>query len=308
MTSCEVDVTEKFSETGSRFVISGEVLAGESPWINISRSITMTQPDTLYYLDNALVELTVEDQIHQLESRGKGFYSCNTVIPEAGQALRLQCSGEGLPPAYVELSIPEVPVVTDVRFSVNDSFEFTLEADLKDPGTTEDYYTFYISGWLTEINHYYDGNSGEEWWDTSRIYTAYHIMVNDPVVEFTGGPRAFYTYESKDPRGSYFHFSDKLFNGDTHTITATGHLNMIYNDTIPEIRVHVVKKDQHYFNFIRTFVLYDPFRAQDFIQPVQVYTNVIGGFGLVTAANPFTQSIDMTPWFTDPDYLNLHEP
>lgn len=300
MTSCEVDVTEKFSETESRFVISGEVVAGESPWINISRSITMTQPDTLYYLNNALVELTVEDQTYQLESRGDGFYSNDSVIPEAGQTLRLQCSGEDLTPAYVDLTVPEKPLITDIRFNVNDSSVFTLEADLQDPGETEDYYTFYLSGWLTEIIHHHDSNSGEVTLDTNRIYTAYRVMVIDPAVEFTGGPRTFLDYEEEDPRGSYFHFSDQLFNGTTHTIVATGQLGRIYNDTIPEIELHVVKRDRNYYNFIRSYILYDPFRAQDFIQPVQVYSDIEGGFGLVTAANPFTQTIDMTPWFTFP--------
>ena len=301
MTSCEVDVTEKFSDMESRFVISGEVVAGEFPWINLSRSVTMTQSDTLYYLNKALVELTVENQTYQLESMGDGFYSNDSVIPGAGQILQLQCSGKDLAPAYADLTVPQKPLITDIRFNVNDSSIFTLEADLQDPGATEDYYTFYLSGWLTEIIHHHDDNNGEVTLDTNRIYTAYRVMVIDPVVEFTGGPRTFLDYEEEDPTGSYFHFSDRLFNGTTHTIVATGHLGRIYNDTIPEIELHMVKRDRNYFNFIRSYIRYDPFRAQDFIQPIQVYTNVEGGFGLVTASNPFTQTIDMTPWFTNPD-------
>jgi len=45
--SCELDVTDKFRDQQNLFVVSGQIVAGESPRINLSRTITMAEVDTL---------------------------------------------------------------------------------------------------------------------------------------------------------------------------------------------------------------------------------------------------------------------
>ncbi len=306
--ACEVDVTDKFRDQPNLFVISGLVVAGEAPRINLSQTITMTQLDTLLYLNDARLEISKNDDLFVLNPEGEGFYTNESLIPEPGDVLSLKCSGEGLPEASIITVVPQYPQVTDVLFQVDDAYDFTLEVSIEDPGSTLDHYSFYLSGWRREIVHHHNRDTGEEWIDTSNVYMVYHIRIIDPVMEYTGGPRRFSFYELDDPRGDYFHFSDRLFNGNRHTLTVKDNLRFIYNDSIPEIHVHLVKKDVHYFNFIGSYIHYDPYPDQDFIQPIQVYSNITGGFGLLTAESRMIDTIDVSEWYYNPDFLDYLNP
>jgi hypothetical protein len=70
----------------------------------------------------------------------------------------------------------------------------------------------------------------------------------------------------------------------------------------------MVKRDQHYFKFIESYINYDPYPEQDFFQSVQVYSNIDGGFGLFTAESRVVDTIDLSEWFNDPDFLELMNP
>lgn len=306
--SCEVDVTDKFRDQQNLFVVSGQVVAGEAPRINLSRTITMAEVDTLLYLNEAQLEIGKNDHTFVLDPIGGGFYLNEDLVPQPGDILSLECSGEGLPQASISTTVPEYPQVTDLQFQVDDAFDFTLELSIEDPASTLDYYTFYIMGWTMEIVHHHDRDSGEDWVDTSNIFMAYDLRIIDPVMEYTGGPRQFNFYDLSEPWGQYFHFSDRQINGTKHTLTVSENLRFLYNDTIPEIYVHVVKRDVHYFNFIESYIHYDPYPEQDFFQAVQVYSNIDGGFGLLTTESRVIDTIDLSQWFQDPDFLERINP
>ncbi len=305
LVSCEKDVTDQFrNQQQNLFVISGQLTAGKNPVVNLSRSVTMTEPDTLLYLNDAIVELQTGGNHHILNPVGGGFYSSGDLVLETGQKITLNCSGEGLPDATVTTTIPDFPVISNVEFALDDSFYFTLDVVLEDPGNTEDYYSFYMSGWKREIMHEHNYQTGEESIDTSQVYLVYSLSLHDSVMEYTGGPRYFGFYEPRSPRESRFHFSDKLINGSTHTIRVQDWLSQFYNDTIPEINIHVVKRDEHFFRFVKSYINYDPYNELPIAQPVQIYSNIEEGFGLVTAESPIVYTIDMSQWYNDPDFLN----
>lgn len=48
--------------------------------------------------------------------------------------------------------------------------------------------------------------------------------------------------------------------------------------------------------------------AQDFLQAVQVYSNIEGGFGLLTAESRVVDTVDMSEWYEDPDFMNYMNP
>ncbi len=306
--SCEVDITDKFRDQQNLFVVSGQVVAGEVPRINLSRTITMTEVDTLLYLNEARLEIGKNDSKYVLDPIGDGFYLNEDLVPEPGDLLSLECSGEGLPQASIRTTVPEYPQVTDIQFHVDDAYQYTLEVSIEDPASTLDHYSFYITGWSREIVHHHDRDTGEEWVDTSNVFMAYDLNIVDPVMEYTGGPRQFSFYDLSEPWGQYFHFSDRQINGTKHTLTVSENLRFFYNDTIPEIYVHVVKRDVHYFNFIESYIHYDPSPEQDFFQAVQVYSNIEGGFGLLTAESRVVDTLDLAEWYYDPDFLDLMNP
>lgn len=305
--SCEVDVTDEFRNQQPLFVVSGQFVAGEVPRINLSKTITMTTLDSLMLLDNALVEIGRGDQTYLLGGEGKGCYRNENLVPEPGDELILQCSGEGLPAASVQTKIPELPVVRGMEFRVDENFDFYLDLHIEDPASTEDYYEFYLSGWRKEISHHYE--EGElVLVDTSTVYQNYRVRMLDPVMEYEGSYGNYEAFDMDNPFGSHFIFSDVQINGTDHTLSVTSNLMWTYNDSIPVLYVHLVKKDVHFYNFISTYMHYDPYPDQDFMQPVQVYSNIENGFGLLTAESRVVDSIDLSQWYNDPEFQELLNP
>ena len=307
--SCEIDITDEFKNTPNLFVVSGQIVAGEVPRINLSKTITLVEFDTLRYINDAHLEIKKNNSLFVLDPEEEGFYKNGNLVPGPGDLLSLDCSGEGMPPASIAIRVPEYPQITNITFLVDSAYDFSLEVEFEDPVSTLDHYTFYLSGWRREIVHHHDSETEEEWIDTSQVYVNYSIWILDPVMEYTGdGPRNFQHYDLSQAWGSSFHFSDKEINGKSHTLTGKGSLFRIYNDTIPEIHVHIIKKDVHYFNFISSYIHYDPYPDQDFIQPIQGYSNIEGGFGLLTAESRIVDTIDVSEWYNDPDFQALVNP
>ena len=174
----------------------------------------------------------------------------------------------------------------------------------EDPASTEDYYELYLAGWRTDISHHY--HNGELISvDTNTVYRSYTVMNLDPVMEYEGSFGNYEAYDLDMPRGQEFVFSDQQINGMDHTLSVNSSLLWTYNDSIPELYVHLVKKDVHFYNFISTYMHYDPYPDQDFLQPVQVYSNIENGFGLLTAESMVVDTIDLSQWYYDPDFLEL---
>lgn len=304
LSSCEVDVSDEFRNQQALFVVSGQIVAGEVPRINLSKTITMTTLDSLMFLDNAQVEIGRGDQVYVLGGEGKGCYRNEHLVPEPGDELRLSCSGEGLPTASVVSRVPEKPLVHGMDFRVDENFDFSLDLHMEDPVGTEDYYEFYLSGWRKYISrHFHNGELVSV--DTITAYQPYGVLMQDPVMEYEGGYGNYEAFSLDMPHGSQFIFGDSQINGRDHTISVKSSLLWTYNDSIPELYVHLVKKDVHFYNFITTYMHYDPYPEQDFLQPVQVYSNIGNGFGLLTAESRVVDTIDLSQWYKDPDFLEL---
>lgn len=298
--SCEKDISDKFRDTQQNvFVLSGELSAFEHPTINLTRSITMTQLDTLLYLNNAEVEIRWGDEILQLEPIGSGNYTTDEFLLQPGEEYHIHCRGEDLPDASAVLTIPAEPVVTRISCTVDDSLKTSLEISIDDPLEVEDYYSFYISGWLRELHVHHDEN-GIETRDTLNVFTNYRIPNLDSLFEYAGDYRNFHVIEEGLMYVSNAHFTDRHFNGTTLKLSIQDHLWRYYNDSIPEINIHLIKRDIHYFNYLESMIRYDPYNDLPIIQPVQIYSNIVGGFGLLTAKTHYTHTIDMSQWYNDP--------
>jgi hypothetical protein len=57
--------------------------------------------------------------------------------------------------------------------------------------------------------------------DTSYVFVVFSLPLVDPMVEYTGRPKRFSYYDLNEPRVQYFHFSDRLINGNNHTLSVS---------------------------------------------------------------------------------------
>jgi hypothetical protein len=124
------------------------------------------------------------------------------------------------------------------------------------------------------------------------FYNNIGFICTDPTVEET-----LDSGESKEGIA----FSDKSFNGQKHSLTI-----FISRESIAHIqsgkeyyihfRLHSITEE--YFKYIKVLNLYNKNLGNPLAEPVMVYSNVTGGYGMFTGTSVSSDSILMT----EPDY------
>ncbi len=307
--SCEKNITEEFSKTNQpKIALSGEIIALENPMVNLSRTITMTDLDTVVFLNNAIVEIESGDDVYLMNSIGNGYYLTEEFVAQPGETYTVSCSVSELPSASASVRVPELPALSNLTYTVDEDYVMHFTVDIDDPADLDDYYAFYFLGWGREINHqhYFDSLVI----DTTTVFKYYSLFMEDPVMEYTGSWRrnSFYETDENGAFGSTFYFTDKLFIGASYQLSVDMDLRRTYNDSIPEIEFNFIKRDEYFFNYFKSILRNNTSSGIDsdlpIMQPVHVYSNIDGGFGLLTASSRYSQTIDMSEWYDDPDFID----
>ena len=102
-----------------------------------------------------------------------------------------------------------------------------------------------------------------------------------------------------------FIFSDKELNGESYNLSIKFSLLNSYNDSIPEVNIVFERRDKHLIEFLKAMERYEPNPDIEisFMQPVHLYSNIEGGFGLVYALSEYKYTIDVSEWYNDPEFL-----
>lgn len=304
--SCEVNITDKFNQTsGNQIILSGVFSSYDTAKINLSQSITMTDFDSLKFINDAFVEVESGEDSYQMIFSGNGNYKAPNLIIQPGNEYRLRCTDPNVAEVTASVIVPEMPSGGGFTYHVDEEFWLHLDLNIDDPGNAVNYYSLAVSGWRKVVRHHYDFETFERSEDTVNIYMDYTLIFEDAVIQYSGGPDGFEEVQDEDDRGSMLHFSDHLFNGSQHKLSISIPLVNMYNDTIPEVSVRLYNRDQHYFRFVETLSKYNPDPDFPIMQPIQIYSNIEGGFGLLTAESHLEYKIDMSPWFNDPEFLEL---
>lgn len=294
-----------FSESNEqKIALSGEISALTNPLVNLSRTITLLDLDSVYFLDEASVELLTENDSYSMTSIGNGYYRAEGFLTQAGETYTINCSANNLPPASATIYVPELPDMSSLTYSVDEEFIMHLSLNIADPAELDDYYSFFLAGWQTQHRYSYDSERIETI-DTMIVYGKYHINMRDSVMEYTEGYRSFNEVDDNNRWGSEFFFSDRLINGSSYQLSIDISLLNTYNDSIPEIEFHFNKRDEHFFSYFISLMRYDPYPDLPVMQPVHIYSNIDGGFGLLTGSAKFTYVIDASEWYEDPNFLEL---
>lgn len=305
LVSCEENISSKFSEDmGNWFAISGRITGGTHPSIHVSETVNMIELDSVKQVGDALVEGLVDGQPVLFTHATEGVFICEKTIVEPGDSIRIICSGRDLPDASVSLMIPELPQLSDLAWYVDEEYVLHVEALLTDPPGQSDYYSIRSSGIQKYSKRIYGSDS------TYRLeYLAegyyYGYGFPDSLAEYSTGSGRSFNDNSKQKinGGGIIYFSDRLFDGASKHLSMNLSLIHTWNDSIPEITVHFAKNDIHLFNFIESYIRYEPDPDIEILQPSRIYTNIENGFGLLTAESKITEVIDLSDVYSDPEFI-----
>jgi hypothetical protein len=218
---------------------------------------------TLSYVDDAIVTIGEEGKDgHELTSEGNGIYR-SPIRPEAGKKYDVRVFSEkyGTVEGSSYIPVPAEIIKVEITESlINYQYETYLSVTFNDDPSSENFYEFIA---------FFE----EEWLD-----------YRDGSVALSGGTLMF---ESQDPVVqnenediNFFEgviFKDTFFNGKTHTanFSSSQSLSQIASYTIV---LRSLSKD--YYNYKFTTGLQKSTSNDPLAQPVNVYNNILNGFGI----------------------------
>lgn len=307
--SCEKEIKFNRSEAEPLIVLNGVLMADSAISVQVSKTRFFLENARKFTdIDNAEVTLTSGANIERLKYSGNGVYTA-AHIPRAGEKFELKVTASGLPPVSTSAAIPAHPqvgeVTTDHTFSESPlqlwSSGSMIEAGtsvysdvkfkipLTDMREEQNYYRLVV----LKMEHYAD-----------HIQQTYLSDFSDAVFQ-SETPEAVMGMTEQNNR--YNIFSDVRFNGTTYQLTFTDRVlreikllpqyEEYYSQSNVPLRVvyhiEVQQLSHDYFLYLRTRDAYSGSEDIPFMEPVQIFSNIENGTGILGSATISRKSIEV---------------
>jgi hypothetical protein len=254
--SCEkyIDFDDEIKKP--KIVVNAKINADSLFQVHISRSLSVIDNAEITPITNSVVEIyddnnqLLEVLIHQTD----GYYR-GSILPSANSAYHLEVSAPDFDPVTANTHIPEAITILQIDTSSYVSAEgepyIKLSITFPDNGSTKNYYHLEVV--------YAQELSGE-------LYI-YPIYFGSSDVSLDLGQDQI---ESAT-------FTDDLFNGSEKRIEIYFIDHRAYYDFL-QITLTSASRDIYLYN--RTTQAFGQTQGNPFAEPVQVYNNIQGGFGI----------------------------
>lgn len=314
LTSCEKEIEFNGEQTAPRLVINSLIEVGQSVTARIGKSIffldnenDMQCPDdvvaTLYVNDNLhgimdvvydsvemhYYDIHFEDSIvYKIEKHFRSDY-----CPAVGDVIKIAATAQGFEdvagstsalPSPVACQLLDKKVIEidsyymyvdedDSALYVYGKLELSIEVTDPNPGQTD---LFRISIKMSD----YDTN-GESQYYASNYYVTHEYT--DPVFGGSIDSNDYFDINDLDRRPEGV-FSDALFDGGSYRIKVPVYFNLSkYNTTDPDffnVPITIEHLSKEYYYYLNTCDQGGTL-SEFFTEPIQVYSNVTNGYGLV---------------------------
>jgi hypothetical protein len=274
-TNCTKEIEFDAQDIAPRIVVNS-LFTNDSLWTaNISRSVGVLETTSYTSIDDADVSIFDGNgvQVTTLTNQGDGLYTSPTgATPQADELYTIEVNAPGYTSVNATNRIPTAVQINsiDTVSSTNSDGEDILETTInfQDPPANENYYMVEVlvkGTWIDE----FEG-------DTIEFREPLRISCNDINVETinrfnSGGFENTYLY---------LMLKDENFDGEDYALTFSviNYAELKDLELFGEIRL--VNTSAAYFNYLKSFNMYQSASGNPFATPVQVYSNVENGMGI----------------------------
>ncbi len=280
LSSCIKEVDLNLEKLPEKVVVNGTICPDSTFSVRVSLSSAMTEHKKL--VDNATIAV-FEDGIfiYNLPNSGNGWYTVPN-HPIEGKKYKIEVSVPGFEMVYAETDIPVFPTIVDAWFEKAGEIDSPIS-------TAKNYYsttTIIFQDDPAKKNYYLPGGGGyksENSKETDEsILTESDLNFNPP----------------------FHYFSDALFQGQQKTMTLNGGGYIVHFIT-PNFDVWEYQQDyEHFFSIVseeffkgvKSWTIHkynqnsdtyvnDPLTLLFIGEPVEMYSNVVGGYGIFAGRN-----------------------
>jgi len=267
--SCEKIIDITIPDRDRKIVVNGLISPDKPVSVNLSRSLSVLETDTLDFISGAEVTLFHgNDQVGKLKEGYSGNYYLTDFLPQVGESYRLTASAGDLTPieatALVPAVVPFMEVDTTTLTGEWGQKELRLRIKFHDPAGIKNIYAFGVDMTFKE----YDYNT-MTWTGKKNTQPVYLFGNNDQ----------FLQDESHEFQGKLF-FDDKLFDGMEKSVEFGLSDYTYFNSDTIWLTVRMEQIDPSYFLYIVSSEAYQQANGNPFSEPVQVFTNVNHGYGI----------------------------
>lgn len=269
LASCEKIIDITIPDKERKMVINGLISPEKPVRVNISKSLSILDYDSIIAIPGGNVQLFHgSDLIGKLQEEAGGFYSLPGFTPEVGQSYRLTATVNGMQGVEAEAVLPPlVPflAVDTATFTTQwGSQELRVNVKFQDPSGTRNIYGFGVDVTTREYDYSTMTFTGRTVTRSSYLYTDSEGPVKDE----------FHNFEGK------LYCDDLLFNGLTKSVEfGVSDYAFFESDTI-WLTVKMEQVDPSYYMYAISNEEYQNAHGNPFSEPVQVFTNVKGGYGI----------------------------
>lgn len=271
--SCVKEVDLTVNELPRKVVVNGLIGPDSIFQIRVSLSSAMNEGKQL--VDNAIVEV-YEDGVYlySLPNTENGWYKV-WATPSEGKYYRVEVSVPGFETVYAETDIPIFPQI--------------IEASYEKVGTGPD------------VNGNYESKTTIVFQDDPSNKNFYQPGINRYLYEQTRETdESILTESDLDYNPFYYYFSDGLFNGQEKRLQLMGGgiiISFMGEISYQQDYTHVFSIiSEEYFKGIKTWTIHkynqssesyvnDPLTLLFLGDPIDMYSNVVGGLGVFAGYN-----------------------
>ncbi|MCX6224584.1 MAG: DUF4249 domain-containing protein [Bacteroidia bacterium] len=274
ITSCSKVIDISIPDKERKIVVNGLISPDQPVRINLSTSLSVLEKDDFVFITGGVVSLFNEaGLIGKFQEESGGFYFLPDFKPQVGQSYRLTASGDGLKPVETTAIIPSVvPIISVDTATLTDEWgqqQLRLSVKFDDPAGVHNVYSFGVDVTYKEIDYAYMTNTGKK-----ITLQAYLSGYNDQFL--------------KDESLNFYnklYFDDLLFDGLGKTVEFNISDYSYYNSDTIWLDVKMEQVDPSYYQYVLSNDAYQRAQNNPFSEPVQVFTNIKGGFGIFAGSS-----------------------
>ena len=277
-TNCTKQIEFDAQDIAPRIVVNS-LFTNDSLWAaNISRSVGVLETTSYTSINDADVSIFDGNgvQVTTLTNQGDGLYTSPTgAMPVADELYTIEVSAPEYTPVSATNRIPAAVQINsiDTVSSTNSDGQTILETTInfQDPPATENFYMVEVlvkGTWIDEWDEF-EG-------DTIEFREPLEISCNDVNVETVNR----FNFGGFENTYLYLMLKDENFDGEDYALTFSviNYAELKDLELFGEIRL--VNTSEAYFNYLKSFNMYQRASGNPFATPVQVYSNVENGMGI----------------------------
>jgi hypothetical protein len=282
LAACEKEVEVNLPKSDSKIVLNCIMSEDSLFSVSVTRTKKLyTDDNASIIIENAVVALYENNVFKEnLPYVAEGVYTSKTFRPTNGNKYKVVVKANGFKDAYAEEELIKQATISDVNFkdsvysNQNDTYG-VVSFMIDDPKTVSNYYELEVD-LISYIPDFGSGpGSGNPPTDSIRMVYPTFMLIKDEALKEN------YTPSGIDGETDYgtdvLQFSDKFIDGKNYKVEAfISSSSLDYSDSMM-VKIKSVSKS--YYEYKRTVLQQG--NVGPFSEPVKVFTNVVGGTGIL---------------------------